>query len=58
MLPQDRSRLTADEARLVAAGIHSRRTAAGLLDVADPEGEWERWRAEESAGRNGRGSDE
>jgi hypothetical protein len=35
-----------DESRLVAAGIHSRRTAAGLLDVADPEGEWERWRAE------------
>ena len=46
VLPQDRSRLVEDEARLVAAGIHSRRTAAGLLDVADPEGEWERWRAE------------
>jgi hypothetical protein len=46
VLPQDRSRLAEDEARLVAAGIHSRRTAAGLLDVADPEGEWQRWRDE------------
>ena len=50
VLPEDRSRLVEDEARLVAAGIHSRRTAAGLLDVADPEGEWERWRAEEAQG--------
>jgi len=58
VLPQDRSRLVEDEARLVAAGIHSRRTAAGLLDVADPEGEWERWRAEESAALDGRRSDE
>jgi hypothetical protein len=47
VLPQDRSRLVEDEARLVASGIHSRRTAAGLLDVADPDGEWERWREEE-----------
>ncbi len=46
VLPQDRSRLVEEEARLVAAGIHSRRTAAGLLDVADPEAEWERWQAE------------
>jgi hypothetical protein len=51
VLPQDRSRLVEDEARLVASGIHSRRTAAGLLDVADPDGEWERWREEE--GENG-----
>jgi hypothetical protein len=50
VLPQDRSRLASDESRLVAAGIHSRRTAAGLLDVADPEAEWERWREEENAG--------
>ena len=49
MLPQDRSRLVEDEARLVASGIHSCRTAAGLLDVADPDGEWERWREEEGA---------
>jgi hypothetical protein len=47
VLPQDRSRLVADETRLVGSGIHSRRTAAGLLDVADPDGEWERWLAEE-----------
>jgi hypothetical protein len=47
VLPQDRSRLVEDEARLVASGVHSRRTAAGLLDVADPEGEWRRWREEE-----------
>ncbi len=47
VLPQDRSRLVTDEARLVAGGIHSRRTAAGLLDVADPDGEWERWLSEE-----------
>ncbi|KKL49549.1 hypothetical protein LCGC14_2314390 [marine sediment metagenome] len=50
VLPQDRSRLVEDETRLVAAGIHSRRTAAGLLDVADPDGEWERWREEEGRG--------
>jgi hypothetical protein len=47
VLPQDRSRLVEDETRLVSAGVHSRRTAAGLLDVADPDGEWERWREEE-----------
>ena len=46
VLPQDRSRLVEDEARLVSAGIHSRRTAAGLLDVPDPDAEWERWRDE------------
>ncbi|MCH7999218.1 MAG: phage portal protein [Chloroflexi bacterium] len=50
VLPQDRSRLVEDETRLVAAGIHSRRTAAGLLDVADPDAEWERWREEEGRG--------
>lgn len=49
LLPQDRSRLVADEARLVAAGIHSRRTAAGELGVADPEGEWQRWLEEEGS---------
>lgn len=46
VLPEDRSRLVSDEARLVAAGIHSRRTAAGLLDVADPDAEWQRWQEE------------
>jgi hypothetical protein len=49
VLPQDRSRVVDDEARLVAGGIHSRRTAAGLLDVADPDGEWARWLSEEAA---------
>jgi hypothetical protein len=49
VLPQDRSRLIEDETRLVASGIHSRRTAAGLLDVADPDSEWARWLSEESA---------
>ena len=51
VLPQDRSRLVDDEARLVASGIHSRRTAAGLLDVADPDGEWSRWVLEEEGRR-------
>lgn len=46
VLPQDRSRLVTDETALVAAGIHSRRTAADLLGVPDPEAEWARWRAE------------
>lgn len=46
VLPQDRSRLVADETALVAAGIHSRRTAADLLAVADPDAEWARCRAE------------
>jgi len=49
VLPQDRSRLVQDEARLVSAGIHSRRTAAGLLDVADPDAEWRRWQEEATA---------
>jgi hypothetical protein len=53
VLPQDRSRLVQDEARLVSAGIHSRRTAAGLLDVADPDAEWRRWREESTAMADG-----
>jgi hypothetical protein len=47
LLPVDRSRLVADETRLVAAGIHSRRSAADELGVEDPESEFERWQAEE-----------
>jgi hypothetical protein len=47
VLPQDRSRLVSDEVRLVTGGIHSRRTAAGLLDVADPDSEWQRWLTEQ-----------
>jgi len=53
VLPQDRSRLVEDEARLVAAGIHARRTAAGLLDVADPDAEWQRWREESLSEKDG-----
>jgi hypothetical protein len=49
VLPDDRSRLVSDETRLVAAGIHSRRTAAGLLDVPDPDAEWQRWQDEQQA---------
>jgi hypothetical protein len=45
-MPQDRSRLVDEEARLVSAGIHSRRTAAVMLDVPDPDAEWQRWREE------------
>jgi hypothetical protein len=47
LLPQDRSRLAEDEARLVVAGIHSRRRAADELGVADPETEFARWLEEE-----------
>lgn len=49
VLPQDRSRLVEDESRLVAAGVHSRRTAAALLEIDDPEAEWARWREEAAA---------
>ena len=45
VLPQDRSRLVADERALVEAGIHSRRRAADELGVEDPESEFRRWLA-------------
>jgi hypothetical protein len=48
LLPLDRSRLVSDEARLVEAGIHSRRRAADELGVDDPDGELQRWREEQS----------
>lgn len=48
VLPLDRSRLVADERALVASGIHSRRRAADELGVEDPEGEFQRWLAEEA----------
>jgi hypothetical protein len=57
LLPVDRSRLVTDETRLVAAGIHSRRRAADELGVADPETEFERWRDEATALREGRAED-
>ena len=47
LLPVDRSRLIADETRLIDAGVHSRRRAADEVGVADPEAEFERWRVEE-----------
>jgi hypothetical protein len=53
LLPVDRSRLVADEARLVAAGIHSRRRAADEVGVEDPEAEFRRWREEEGSLRGG-----
>lgn len=46
-MPQDRSRLVDEEARLVSSGIHSRRTAAVMLDVADPDAKWQRWQDEQ-----------
>jgi len=47
VVPQDRSRLVADERALVEAGIHSRRRAADELGVEDPESEFKRWLEEE-----------
>jgi hypothetical protein len=55
LLPADRSRLVADEARLVASGIHSRRRAATEVGVEDPESEFRRWLEEvERAAEGGR----
>jgi len=49
VVPQDRSRLVADERVLVEAGIHSRRRAADELGVEDPESEFKRWLEEEGS---------
>jgi len=57
LLPVDRSRLVADETRLVGAGIHSRRRAADDLGIADPEREFERWREEAQLLRGEAGGD-
>lgn len=43
VLPQDRSRLVADERVLVDAGIHSRRTAMDNLGIEDPDAEYAQW---------------
>ncbi len=53
VLPTDRSRLIADETALVSAGIHSRRSAADILGVADPASEWARWQEEERSQKEG-----
>ncbi len=42
VLPSDRETLVRAEARLVAAGIHSRRTAMAALGIEDGEAEWRR----------------
>lgn len=41
VLPSDRSALARDEARLVAAGIHSRRHAMAILGDPDPDATWD-----------------
>ncbi|MBI2171006.1 MAG: phage portal protein [Chloroflexi bacterium] len=46
VLPQDRGRLVRDEALLVGAGLHSKRTAMEALGVRDVEGEVGRIRGE------------
>ena len=48
-LPQDKSRLVADEQALVQTGIHSRRRAMDELGVKDPEGEFNHWLEEREA---------
>jgi hypothetical protein len=48
-LPQDVSRLVADEQALVQTGIHSRRRAMDELGVKDPALEFERWLEEREA---------
>jgi hypothetical protein len=47
LLPADRSRLVADETRLVQSGVISRRRAADDLGIEDPDAEFERWQDEE-----------
>jgi len=43
VLPQDMTRLVANEQALVQTGIHSRRRAMDELGVKDPEDEFNRW---------------
>ena len=47
VLPQDRSRLVADEVASVQAGLRSRRGAMTALGIETPDAEFERWLAEE-----------
>jgi hypothetical protein len=53
VVPRDRSIQVADEGRLVASGIHSRRRAADELGVSDPDAEFARWLEEQRALGNG-----
>jgi hypothetical protein len=43
ILPQDLSRLVANEQTLVQSGIHSRRGAMEEVGIKDPESEFKRW---------------
>ncbi len=49
ILPQDLSRLVANEQTLVQSGIHSRRRAMDEIGVKDAEGEFQRWLEEREA---------
>ncbi|HUT96623.1 MAG TPA: phage portal protein [Dehalococcoidales bacterium] len=49
ILPQDLSRLVANEQTLVQSGIHSRRRAMDEIGVKDAEGEFKRWLEEREA---------
>ncbi len=49
ILPQDLSRLVANEQTLVQSGIHSRRRAMDEIGVEDAEGEFKRWLEEREA---------
>jgi hypothetical protein len=49
ILPQDLSRLVANEQTLVQSGIHSRRRAMDEIGVKDAEGEFQRWLEERQA---------
>jgi hypothetical protein len=49
VLPQDFSKLVADEQTLVQSGIHSRRRAMNDLGIDDPEMEFSRWLEERKA---------
>jgi hypothetical protein len=49
VLPQDLSRLVANEQTLVQTGVHSRRRAMDEVGVKDAEGEFKRWLEEREA---------
>jgi len=49
VLPQDLSRLVANEQTLVQSGIHSRRGAMEEVGIEDPENEFKRWLEEREA---------